>query len=122
MGSSGKHWDRAVARRFSEIVVSVEKLRDYCLSEVHPRGRHKARVFKAALGLGPDDADRLARALTDAVLARIDALRPGEADEHGERLVLDFDMATEVGRATIRSAWIVRKGEDVIRFLNCFVL
>lgn len=26
-------------------VVGLAKLRDYCLSPTHPRGRHKARVF-----------------------------------------------------------------------------
>jgi len=32
-------------------VVDLEKLRNYCLSLSHPRGRHKARVFEAVLGL-----------------------------------------------------------------------
>ncbi len=32
-------------------VVDIAKLRDYCLNPAHPRGRHKARVFAAALGL-----------------------------------------------------------------------
>jgi hypothetical protein len=31
--------------------VDTEKLRDYCLSQTHPRGRHKARVFAEALGM-----------------------------------------------------------------------
>lgn len=26
-------------------IVELAKLRDYCLSQSHPRGRHKARVF-----------------------------------------------------------------------------
>jgi hypothetical protein len=32
-------------------IVEVAKLRDYCLSPTHPRGRHKARVFAASLGI-----------------------------------------------------------------------
>ena len=31
-------------------VVEIEKLRDYCLSSSHPRGRHKARVFCHCFG------------------------------------------------------------------------
>ena len=31
-------------------VVDVRKVRDYCLSAEHPRGQHKARVFKRAWG------------------------------------------------------------------------
>ena len=47
-------------------VVDIEKLRDYCLSGEHPRGRHKARVFAAALGLTADHAEFLRDALLDA--------------------------------------------------------
>ncbi len=49
-------------------VVEIAKLRDYCLNEQHPRGRHKARVFATALGLTADDADVLGRALLKAAL------------------------------------------------------
>jgi hypothetical protein len=37
-------------------VVELGKLTDCCLDETHPRGRHKARVFSARLGLGRADA------------------------------------------------------------------
>ena len=40
-------------------VVDIEKLRDYCLSTEHPRGRHKARVFATTLGLTADNAELL---------------------------------------------------------------
>jgi hypothetical protein len=36
-------------------VIEIVKLRDYCLSTEHPRGRHKSRVFHEALGLTVDD-------------------------------------------------------------------
>lgn len=32
-------------------VVEIKKLRGYCLNPLHPRGRHKARVFSSVLGL-----------------------------------------------------------------------
>jgi hypothetical protein len=38
-------------------IVDVRKLRDYCLSAAHPRGKHKARVFASALGLTAEDSD-----------------------------------------------------------------
>ena len=40
-------------------VVEIAKLRDYCLSVAHPEGRHKARVFRAVLGIGPADSHML---------------------------------------------------------------
>jgi len=48
-------------------VVDLAKLRDYCLSPDHPRGRHKARVFATALGLTADHAEELHEALLTAV-------------------------------------------------------
>ena len=40
-------------------IVDIVKLRDYCLNPLHPVGRHKARVFQAALGIGREDAEAL---------------------------------------------------------------
>jgi hypothetical protein len=48
-----------LATVFGSVVVDIAKLRDYCLSEAHPRGRHKARSFRARLGLTGADADWL---------------------------------------------------------------
>jgi hypothetical protein len=111
-----------LARRFGSIVVDIAKLRDYCLSDSHPRGRHKARVFRARLGLTAVDADLLRRELLDAAQNGQDRLQPTNADEYGQRYVLDFSMTTASGTATIRSAWIVLTGEDVIRLSSCYVL
>jgi hypothetical protein len=38
-------------------IVDVAKIRDYCLSADHVRGRHKARVFLSVLGLTSADAE-----------------------------------------------------------------
>jgi len=43
--------------------VDREKLRGYCLSREHQRGRHKVRVFGTALGLTADDVEQLREAL-----------------------------------------------------------
>jgi len=110
-----------MAQRFGSIVVDVAKLRDYCLSDTHPRGRHKARVFRSRLGLTTDDVELLRRALLDAVRDRQDDLRPTDTDEYGQRYVLDFAMTTAAGTATVRSAWIVLAGQDVLRLISCYV-
>ena len=103
-----------------EAVVDIGKLRDYCLNPEHPRGRHKARVFSAALGLADKDAEELRLALLSA--ARSEAAVRGAEDEYGERYVLDFEMSTVVGTATVRSGWIVRRGEGFPRLTSCYVL
>ena len=101
-------------------VVDPGKLQDYCLSPTHPRGRHKARLFAASLGLTQADADELHRTLLS--VACNDTAVTGELDAYGQRYVLDFAMSTQSGHATIRSAWIVRSDEDFPRLLTCYVL
>jgi hypothetical protein len=49
-------------------------------------------------------------------------IRTTTLDEYGQRFVLDFDMTTAIGCATIRSTWIVRTGEEVLRLTSCYVL
>ncbi len=111
-----------MAQRFNAIVVEPAKLRDYCLSDTHPRGRHKARVFRSRLGLTAADSDTLRQSLLDASTNRQDDLLPSLADEFGQRYVLDFELTTATGSATIRSTWIVLAGEDVLRLTSCYVL
>jgi len=112
----------SMAESFGGFVVDIAKLRDYCLSETHPRGRHKARVFRARLGLTEAHAIVLRDALLAAVPSRPAALIATEADEHGRRFVLDFEMATDAGAALIRSAWILPQGQDVLRLSTCYIL
>jgi hypothetical protein len=112
----------SVAHRFGDIVVEVAKLRDYCLSNTHPRGRHKARVFHSRLGLTADDAETLRRALLNAAQEHQAELRETDVDEFGRRYVLDFEMTSAVGTATVRSAWVVLAGQDVLRLTSCYVL
>jgi hypothetical protein len=103
-----------------QAVVDIEKLRDYCLDLKHPRGRHKARVFAAALGFTSKDAELfrsiLLRAIADApsILA--------QQDEHGQRYVIDIQMSGPKGQALVRSSWIVSERENFPRFISCYVL
>jgi hypothetical protein len=58
----------------SRAIIDLQKIEDYCLDPTHPRGRHKARVFR------------------------------------------------QNRRAVIRTVWIVRSGEQMPRFVTCWVL
>jgi hypothetical protein len=100
--------------------VDIRKLSEYCLSPTHPVGKHKAAVFRAALDLTASDAPALReRILQAAVEGQADFER---GDEFGDRYRLDFEIVTPTGRAVVRSAWIIRAGEDFPRLTTCFVL
>jgi hypothetical protein len=101
-------------------IVEMAKLREYCLSVDHPRGRHKARVFAAALGFSSVHADLLRDALLAA--ARTEEATASDQDEYGQRYVVDFTMKGPTGEASVRSSWIVRVAEDVPRLTSCYVL
>jgi hypothetical protein len=101
-------------------VLDLRKIEDYCLSPAHPRGRHKARVFRDALGIGRHEADWLHQVL-------LAGLQAGEAtelgrDAFGTRWRIDVPVERQNRRVVIRTVWIVRRGEQVPRFVTCWVL
>lgn len=104
----------------TDAIVEISKLRDYCLDPHHTRGRYKARVFLSTLGLAQADADFLRAALIQA--AREAEAAAGVSDEYGDRYSVDFEIFRQDRRATVRSAWIVLRGETTPRLTSCFVL
>jgi hypothetical protein len=66
------------------------------------------------------DADWLRNKLLDAALGG--EVTEGEADEHGRRYILDFECVKDDRSASIRSGWIVLRGERVPRLTTCYVL
>jgi hypothetical protein len=100
--------------------VNIAKLRDYSLDAAHEEGKHKARVFAAALGLARNDADWLRDELLS--VARTRDCQLGRKTDHGQRYVLDFTLAYRGRSARLRSVWNVRPGEDFPRLITCYVL
>jgi hypothetical protein len=101
-------------------VVDIAKLRDYCLSPVHPRGRHKANIFAGVFGLMQTDAEFLRQELIRA--ARMADAIETESDEYGNRYIVDFELVWNDRRGAVRSAWIIRRGEKFPRLTTCYVL
>ncbi len=100
-------------------VVDLRKLTEYCLSTTHAVGKHKAKVFRSALGITSADAAILRQWLLEAVV--IEGASLDRIDEFGERYELDFSVTTASGDGTIRAGWIIRAGEDFPRLTTCFV-
>jgi hypothetical protein len=106
------HADRAV--------VDIRKLRDYCLNPLHDEGKHRARVFAAALGMTGADAARWRDILLQAVTTH-DA-DVGYRDAYGQRYVVDCLLEWRGRQAMIRSGWILEHGSDSPRLTSCSVL
>lgn len=99
-------------------VIPPEKLR-YCLDPNHPTGRDKARVFRSALGLGPEDAARLEGILRQGIAnheARLTQTFPNGA----ERWVVAWVVSGRLGPLRMVSAWNVDPGCRT-RLISCYL-
>ena len=104
--------------------VDIRKLRDYCLNPNHPEGKHKARVFLGKLGITKKDSEWLRQRILEGVLL-FEAVEE-EPIEFGRRFVVDLPISIGEGivlsTALVRTAWIIRQGEDFPRLTSCFCL
>jgi hypothetical protein len=101
-------------------IMDLGKLRDYCLSASHTKGKDKARVFVSALEVRQTDALWL-RAEILRRLQSTDALRQVE-DDWGVRYAVDMEITHNTKSAMIRTIWIILRGEDRPRFVTCRVV
>jgi hypothetical protein len=100
-------------------IVDIEKLRQYSLNAQHSRGKHKARVFQAALGLTLADAGWLRDLLLRA--ASEEEASEGRPSLFGMNYVIDINVSRGGLNAIVRSAWIVEHGTDFPRLTSCYI-
>ena len=118
-----------------EVAVKVEKLAweffqknppsfswgsGQCLNPEHGDGKHKARLFSAALGMGIKDAEALRDALLQAVQTQEAQL--GLYDVHGQRYTINFSLDWCDRQAIIRSGWIIDRGSEIPRLVTAYPL
>jgi len=96
------------------------KFLGYCLNTEHPYGKHKARVFRSALGITSSEWEILRDTVLSAVLLN-SAIHEGR-NSYGEIYVVDFEMTYQAKTATIRTSWIIDDGENFPRLTSCYVL
>ena len=101
-------------------IIDDRKLAGYSLNLEHDEGKHKARVFKAALNMDGLHLEELRDALLTAVKT-YDAV-PDKINAFGQRYVIDFLLTHEDKTAMIHSVWIVRINENFPRLITCYIL
>jgi hypothetical protein len=101
-------------------VMDDRKLAGYSLNLDHDEGKHKARVFKAALNMDVSHAEELRQALRSA-LENYDAV-PAARNAYGQKYIIDFPLTREEKTAIIHSVWIVKDNEDFPRLITCYIL
>lgn len=101
-------------------VVDIRKLRDYCLNPMHDEGKHKARLFLAALGMTASNADTLRQILLQVIKTQDAHL--GRRDMYGQRYTVDFLLKWQDKQALVRSGWLIEHGTDIPRLTTCYPL
>jgi len=101
-------------------IVDIRKLRDYCLNPMHDDGKHKARLFVAAIGITAKHADELRNKLLQVVKTHNAKL--GRHDEYGQRYSIDFLFDWRGKQAMIRSGWIIEHNSDKPKLTSCYPL
>jgi hypothetical protein len=99
-------------------IVDIRKLRDYCLDPLHREGKHKARLFAAALGMTANDAAELQVILLEKV--KMQHAQLGRRDIYGQRYTMDFILEWQGKQAIIRSGWIIEDGSSIPRLTTCY--
>ena len=99
--------------------IDDSKLVDYCLSESHDIGKHKAVVFKSLLGIAAADYLKLKSAILKGIAAN--ECLPGFYSPHGKLYVVDFEMINFDRNAIVRTSWIIKNEEDFARLTSCYV-
>ena len=103
-----------------QAIIDSQKLSGYCLNLNHPDGQHKARVFRAALGLTQENEEELRNALKQS-LKQYNSIFD-KKNRYGNIYVIDFPMSRNNQQAIIHSAWIIHYEENFPRLVTCYIL
>jgi hypothetical protein len=99
-------------------VVEEAKLLDYFLSPTHPRGKHKARLFAAALDITAADAPLLKAALL--IAARNAEATATKRNAFGQLYEIRFTCSGPTRSAEVLSVWIVLDNDPAPRLVTCY--
>ena len=100
-------------------IISIAKLRNYCLNENHKTGKDEAGVFRAALDMDENHAHELQARLAKA--AQEEEASPRSFSAHGEQFNIEFRYTRQGKTTMIRCNWIILEEETVPRLTTCYV-
>lgn len=99
-------------------IIPLQKLTDYLLSENHPIGGSKATFFRRC-GFDDSNVDLFVKGLR--AIAREKNTVDIVASPHGTKYVVDGELETPRGSSvTVRTIWILERGQDRPRFVTAY--
>lgn len=100
--------------------IDDRKLIDYCLSETHPIGKHKARVFMSALDFSLENFQDLKESILSEIFEKEAVIT--EINQYGTLYVVDIHVENPPKHAFVRTSWIVKVDENFPRLTSCYVI
>ena len=110
----------AILPNADRAIIDPDKSVSYALNPSHPTGRHKARVFQAALGYNRSNISDLISRIRLAILQ--EEAQFLKQDRHGRHWRVDMSVEGPKGAARIRTAWLYDRGDDAPKLVTAFVL
>ena len=99
--------------------LDIRKLSEYCLNAGHLRGQHKARVFRASLGIDHSHAAWLREQILNT-LPQSDVFEEQTVAD-GTRYIIDISVSRQSRDAMLRTVWSIATADNAPRFLTCWV-
>ncbi|HEX8422608.1 MAG TPA: hypothetical protein VF634_04315 [Pyrinomonadaceae bacterium] len=96
---------------YEKAVILRDKLEGYVLNPTHDEGKHKARVFKSALGFEQSDWEELTRRILDE-LPYHEAISQGEGLWGRKYLVILPIAGLNGNTADVETVWIIKPKTD----------
>jgi hypothetical protein len=96
------------------------KIEQYCLNFNHEKGKYKAILFKAKLGITIDNADYLKNTLKKAAIN--ENVTIFKTNNYGVHYNMKIMIKTDIGESLLLVGWIICKGEKNPQLTNCYPL
>jgi hypothetical protein len=99
-------------------VIPIEKLLGYCLNPNHPKGKHKARVFKSALGITADNVEQLVHLIQLAAFQG--EVVQSRTTDFGQEFKLDWTVPDH-DELQLRTIWIISHDSVEPQLVSAFI-
>jgi hypothetical protein len=99
-------------------IIPIGKLLGYCLNPNHPKGKHKARVFKSALGITADNAEPLVQLIQLAAVQGV--VVQARTTDFGQEFKLDW-VIPDHDELQLRTIWIIPHDSAEPQLVSAFI-
>jgi hypothetical protein len=99
-------------------IIPIAKLLGYCLNPNHMKGKHKARVFKSALGITADNAEQLVQLIQLAAIQG--EVVQSRTTDFGQELKLDWTIPGH-DDLQLRTIWIIPHDSADPQLVSAFI-